>query len=159
MILKLDLKKAYDCINWDFLHLILIQSGFNILLTNWILSCMTSANFVVLINGETSQMFKSGRGLRQGCPLSPLLFILVMEGLSLLLKKGKEEGKLSRVKVSRLVKILHLFFVDNVLIMNKSCIVEWLEIKCFLMILYSASGMLINCSKSIFIMLESMERL
>jgi hypothetical protein len=159
MILMLDLKKAYDCINWDFLRLTLIQSSFNIHFLNWILSCINSGKFVVLINEETSQMFKSGRGLRQGCPLSPMLFILITESLILLLKKEKDEGNLSEVKVSRLVKILHFFFVDDVLIMNKSCIVEWLEIKCFLMIFYSASGMLINCSKSIFIMLESMERL
>ena len=79
-------------------------------------------------------MFKSGRGLRQGCLLSPLLFILVMEGLSLLLKKGQEEGKLSRVKVSRLVKILHLFFVDDVLIMKNASVEEWLEIKIYIII-------------------------
>ena len=90
MILKLDLKKAYDCINWDSLRLTLIQSGFSIPFTNYFLSYVTSANFAVLINGETSQMFKSGRGLSEGFSLSPLLFIFVMEGLSLLLKKGKE---------------------------------------------------------------------
>jgi hypothetical protein len=163
MILKLDLKKSYDCINWDFLHLILIQSGFNIPFTNWILSCVTSENFAVLINGETSHMFKSGRGLHQGCPLSPLLFILVMEGLSLLLKKGKDEGKLSGVKVSRLVKILHLFFVDDVLIMTNASIEEWSEIKHILSSFCRASGLCINWSKSIFyhsrIFGESLENL
>jgi hypothetical protein len=111
LILKLDLKKAYDCINWDFLRLILLQSGFSINFTNWILGCVTSANFAVLINGETSKVFKSRRGLRQGCPLSPLLFILVMEGLNHLLKKGLGEGKLSGVKVSRLVKICICFLL------------------------------------------------
>jgi hypothetical protein len=111
---------------------------------------MTSANFVVLINGETSQMFQSGRGLRQGCPLSPFLFILIMEGLILLLKKGKGEGKLSGVKVSRLVKILHLFFVDDVLIISKASPDEWQEIKNILSIFCRASGLMINWSKSIF---------
>jgi hypothetical protein len=95
-------------------------------------------------------MFQSGRGLRQGCPLSPLLFILIMEGLSLLLKKGKDEGKLSGVKVSRLVKILHLFFVDDVLIMTKASVDEWKEIKEILLIFCSASGLLINWTKSTF---------
>jgi hypothetical protein len=150
LILKLDLKKAYDCINWDFLRMTLLKSGFSFTFTNWILSCVTNTNFVVLINGETSQMFQSGRGLRQGCPLSPLLFILIMEGLSLLLKKGKGEGKLSSVKVSRLVKILHLFFVDDVLLMSKASPVEWLEIKNILSIFCRASGLMINWSKSIF---------
>jgi len=63
LILKLDLKKAYDCINWDFLCLILIQSSFSLCFTNWILGCVTTANYAVLINRETSHMFKSIRGL------------------------------------------------------------------------------------------------
>jgi len=82
------------------------------------MSCVTSENFTVLINGETSPFFHYGRGLRKGCPLSPLLFILIMEGIILLIKKGQAEGKLIGVKVSRIVKILHLFFVDGVLIMK-----------------------------------------
>jgi hypothetical protein len=52
LILKLDLKKEFDCINWDFLRLILIQTGFGIQITKWIMGCMTSATIVVLINGE-----------------------------------------------------------------------------------------------------------
>jgi hypothetical protein len=150
LILKLDLKKAYDCINWDFLRLTLLQTGFSLTTTNWIMSCVISASFAVLINGETSPFFQSGRGLRQGCPLSPLLFILVMEGLSLLLKKGQVEGKLSGVKVSRIVKILHLFFVDDVLIMTKASIQEWKEINDLLKIFCSASGMKVNLTKSTF---------
>jgi len=70
-----------------------------------------------MVNGETSPFFQSVRGLRQGCLLSPLQFISVMEGLSLLLKNGQAKGKLTGVKVSRIVKILHLLFVDDVLIM------------------------------------------
>jgi hypothetical protein len=129
LILKLDLKKAYDCVNWDFLRLILIQTGFSFPSINWIMSCVVSSSFVVLINGETSPFFQSDRGLRQGCPLSPLLFILVMESFSLLLKKGQTEGSLTGVKVSRIVKILHLFFVDDILIMTKASLEEWKEIK------------------------------
>jgi hypothetical protein len=93
LVLKLDLQKAYDCINWDLLRMILLQIGMGLKVTNWIMSCVVSTSFSVLINGEATNFFKSGRGLRQGCPLSPLLFILVMEGLSLLLKdksKGRE---------------------------------------------------------------------
>jgi hypothetical protein len=89
IILKLDLKKAYDCTNWDFLRLILLQCGFGLPTTNWIMACVSSTTYAILINGEASNFFKSNRGLRQGCPLSPLLFIMVMEGLSLALKKHK----------------------------------------------------------------------
>jgi hypothetical protein len=72
LILKLDLKKAYDCINWDFLRMILIQTGFGLLTTNWVMSCVTSATFAVLVNGETTSFFRVVGDLRQGCPLSPL---------------------------------------------------------------------------------------
>jgi hypothetical protein len=103
--LKHDLKKDNDCIDWDFLRLILIQLDFGSMVTNLLMSCVISATYAVLINGEPSSFFQQGRGLRQGCPLSPLLFILVMEGLCIFLKKGQEEGKLTGVKVSRIVKI------------------------------------------------------
>jgi hypothetical protein len=125
LILKLDLRKAYDCVDWDFLLLILNQVGFGTQMIRWIMSCVTSPSYAVLINGEVTDFFKSERGLRQGCPLSPLLFILVMEALSLLLNKSKLENKLSGVKVSNLIRILHLLFVDDVLILSKADLTEW----------------------------------
>jgi hypothetical protein len=118
LVLKMDLQKAYDCVNWDFLRLVLLKTGLRLRLTNWIMSCVTSPSFAILVNGGPTSFFKSRRGLRQGCPLSPLLFILVMEGLSLMIKKAQAEGKISRVKPSRLLKVILLMFVDDVLIMN-----------------------------------------
>jgi len=64
LIMKLDLKKAFDCIDWDFLRLVLHAVGFREKFINWILSCVSSANLAVLINGDPSQFFKSERGLR-----------------------------------------------------------------------------------------------
>lgn len=148
LILKLDLKKAFDCIDWEFLRLILHAAGFGALLTNWILACVTNANFAVLINGEASSFFKSERGLRQGCPLSPYLFILIMEGLSLLLNKRFIENHISGIKVSKLVKIFLLMFVDDVLIMTKADLVEWTTIQDSLLHFCSVSGLSINHSKS-----------
>jgi hypothetical protein len=90
LILKIDLQKAYDCLSWDYLRLVLLQCGFGLSMTNWIMGCISSATFAVLVNGEPTDFFRSGRGLRQGCPLSSLLFILVMEGLSLALNHNKD---------------------------------------------------------------------
>jgi hypothetical protein len=101
LVLKLDLQKAYDCVSWDLLRMILIQVGMGTKMSNWIMSCVDSTTFSILINGEATGFFKGGRGLRQGCPLSPLLFILVMEALSILLKESQREGKLSGIQVSR----------------------------------------------------------
>jgi hypothetical protein len=128
--------------------MILIQIGLGLEMTDWIISCVTSASFSVLRNGEPTTFFESGRGLKQGCPLSMLLFILVMEGLSILLKDKKLEGKLSGVKVSRIIKILHVLFVDDVVIMSKAGAQEWWQIDKLLKSLCSSSGWMINISKS-----------
>jgi hypothetical protein len=68
LILKLDLKKDFDCIDWDFLRLILTQTSFSHSLIKWIMSCVVSENLSILINGESSSFFRIGRGLRQGFP-------------------------------------------------------------------------------------------
>lgn len=76
LILKLYLVKEYDRVNWDLLRLVLLQVGLSLKATNWIMGCVNSANFVVLVNGEPTDFFKISRGLRQGCHLSPLFFLL-----------------------------------------------------------------------------------
>jgi hypothetical protein len=130
--------------------MILIKFGFRQNILNWIMNCVTSANIAVLINGEPSTFFHSGIGLRQGCPLSLILFILAMEGLSLLLKKIQVEGRITGIKVSRLIKILHLLFFDDVLILTNANLTEWKEISKILNIFCSASGLQINWIKSTF---------
>jgi hypothetical protein len=150
LILKLDLRKAYDMISWEFLRMILIKSGFGLATTRWIMSCVKSVSYVVLINGEPSQFFQRGKGLRQGCPLSPLIFILVMESLSILFQKEKEVGTLTGIKISTITKILHLLFVDDVLILTKACLVEWTVIDGILKVFQKATGLHINEGKSTF---------
>jgi hypothetical protein len=148
LILKIDLKKAYDCTSWDFLRLVLHQCGFGLKTTNWIMACVVSTTYATLINGEATNFFKSSKGLRQGCPLSPLLFILVMEGLSLALKKAKSEGQITGIKVSSMIRILHLLFVDDILIMTKASLAEWEKIQSILQVFCRASGLIINTQKS-----------
>ena len=72
-----------------------------------------------------------------------------METLSLLLKKGKAENKISGVKVSRLINILHLLFVDDVLILSNVDLNEWKEILDFILPFCKATGLQVNCSKTI----------
>ncbi|GJR40046.1 RNA-directed DNA polymerase, eukaryota, reverse transcriptase zinc-binding domain protein [Tanacetum coccineum] len=85
--LKIDTAKAYDTVNWSFLKQILIYFGFHERMFGWIMTCVTSAAFSVCVNGERHGYFKSGRGLRQGDPMSPYLFTLVMGVLTLMVQR------------------------------------------------------------------------
>ena len=86
--------KAYDRVNWTFLRLTLLLIGLHVETVNWIMECVSTTNFVVLVNGAPSSSFPASRGLRQGFPLSPLLFLLVVEGLSLLICDEKRKGRI-----------------------------------------------------------------
>ena len=82
MILKIDLAKAYDRVNWGFLKAILFTAGFPRHLVDVIMQCQTNGRMELLWNGAKSGSFKPTRGVRQGDPLSPYLFVLCMEFLS-----------------------------------------------------------------------------
>jgi hypothetical protein len=82
VLCKLDIKKAYDHVNWDFLLYMLRICGFGEKWCSWIAHCISSVRFSVLVNDTSSGFFSGSRGLRQRDPLSPLLFVTVMEALS-----------------------------------------------------------------------------
>jgi hypothetical protein len=96
LLCKLDLEKAYDHVNWDFLLHILQKCGFGEKWRNWIGFCICTVRYSVLVNGEPAGYFSSSRGIRQGDPLSPLLFVLVMEALSSMMVEAETRGLVAR---------------------------------------------------------------
>eukprot|EP00253_Pinus_taeda_P030883 PITA_30883 len=148
VVIKIDLSKAYDRICWTYLRMMLIHLGFKLDFTNWIMGCVTSVSFAVLINGAASSFFKGQRGLRQGCPLSPLLFLLVAEGLSRLISEAKRTGMIKGLEVAANLFITHLLFVDDILLFTNGNLDEVKELKAILELFMKATGMQINIRKS-----------
>lgn len=80
--LKVDIRKAYDTISWDFLGRALTALQFPCKFVDWVMECVTTLSYSLKVNGETFGFFKGQRGLRQADPISPFLCVIGMEYLS-----------------------------------------------------------------------------
>ncbi|KAL2243995.1 UNVERIFIED_CONTAM: hypothetical protein Sindi_0517500 [Sesamum indicum] len=89
--LKVDIRKAYDTVEWDFLLAVLHMFGFLTQFIRWIEECVTTPSFSMGLNGKPHEFFASSRGLRQDNPMSLYLFVLVMEVLHLLFLQPIEQ--------------------------------------------------------------------
>ena len=118
---------------------------------NWIMGCVELENFVVLINGTPSKFFQVSRGIRQGFPLSPLLFILIIEVLSLLISNALDRVDIYGIKVAPSLYLTHLIFVDDAILFGIGTVEEWQHYKEIMDTLCSAIGMEINATKSSFL--------
>jgi hypothetical protein len=149
MALKLDMAKAYDRIEWSFFQAMLISMGFPSAFVNTIMRCISSVSYQVLINGQPSKIFSPERGLRQGDPLSPYLFILCANVLSVMLKKEAHLNDLHGIQVVRNApKITHLLFADDSLLFARANSKEASTILTVLKSYQETSGQMVSLDKS-----------
>nr|GEV35036.1 RNA-directed DNA polymerase, eukaryota, reverse transcriptase zinc-binding domain protein [Tanacetum cinerariifolium] len=119
-LFKVDFEKAFDSLDWKFLDRTMKQMGFSNKWRKWIHGCLNSAYTSVLVNGSPTKEFKIQKGLRQGDPLSPFLFIIAMEALHVTLQEAKSKKLFEGVKVGyNKVDISHLQYADDALILGK----------------------------------------
>ncbi|CAL5398010.1 unnamed protein product [Camellia sinensis] len=150
IVLKLDFQKAFDSINWAFLFSMLSNFGFGNKWISWIQECLTSAKISILVNGSPTSEFSPERGLRQGDPLSPLLFNIVAEVLNILLLRALQRGLIKGAVVgANDVRITHLQFADDTILFCEADWGEIVAIKRILRCFEILSGLKINYHKSV----------
>lgn len=120
VVIKTDMSKAYDRIEWGFLERVMSKMGFKHIWIDWIMECITTVTYSFLINGSPLGRVTPSKGLRQGDPLCPFLFILCTEVLSCLCKNAMDNGSLRGLQVSqRSPHVNHLLFADDTMLFCK----------------------------------------
>ncbi|KAE8690635.1 hypothetical protein F3Y22_tig00110893pilonHSYRG00157 [Hibiscus syriacus] len=145
--LKIDLQKAFDSINWDFIHAILKALDLPLKFIDWIVSCYTDARYSIVLNGSLVGYFKGAKGIRQGDPLSPTLFVLVMNVLSNILNKAALKGIFAFHPKCRKIGLTHLSFADDLLIFCKGNLESVMGVIIVLDCFYEYSGLKLNAGK------------
>ena len=163
LVCKLDIEKAYDSISWEFLYQVLGRMGFGSRWLTWIKWCISTASFSILINGSPACFFPSSRGLRQGDPLSPYLFVIGMEALSCMINRAVDDNYISgsRVAIGRGgdMSISHLLYTDDTLIFCEADLDQLKFLSWILMWFEAMAGLKINLAKSEIILIGTVPNL
>ena len=137
VICKLDIEKTYDHVNWEALLYLLNRMGFGVKWYKWIRTCISTIQFSILINGSLADFFGSSRGLRQGDLLSPILFLILMEMFSRMLRRVEEVGLIRGFKVEGRRGggecVSHLLFTDNTILFCDADVEQILHIRLLLL--------------------------
>lgn len=147
-MLKVDIRKAFDTVCWDFVNKILEAQSFPPLFREWVRQCFETPRFSILVNGEPAGFFEGKRGLRQGDPLSPYLFIIVMEALSKMLDAAARDGKFGLHPQCENPLLTHLLFADDLLLFSDGSTSSMDGISDILALFKGMSGLDMNAAKS-----------
>ena len=151
MAIKIDIRKAFDTINWKFLLHVLKCFGFNQIFCDWILTILHSAKLSININGKAVGFFRCSRGVRQGDPLSPLLFCLAEEVISRGIEDLVLHGRLTQIKATRSIYIpSHCLYADDILIFCKGTVANVKNITHLFDSYGKYSSQVVNAQKSKF---------
>ncbi|CAH9071538.1 unnamed protein product [Cuscuta epithymum] len=118
-MIKVDLRKAYDTVSWEFLENVLKDIGIPTLFVNWIMECVTTSSFSISINGVLHGWFEGKRGLRQGDPMSPLLFVICLEYFSRMIDLRTMGPNFKYHPLCSKLKISHLAYADDLVLFSK----------------------------------------
>jgi len=146
LLFKVDFEKAYDSVDWNYLDDVMCKMSFPVLWRKWMKECVWTATTSVLVNDSPTEEFPLARGLRQGNPLSPFLFLLAAEGFHVMMKSLVTQNIFTGYKVGyeRALNVSHLQFADDTLILgNKS----WANVRATRAVLYlfkAMSGLKVN---------------
>ena len=149
LALKLDVSKAYDRVEWGFLKGMMIKLGFPKVWVDRVMKCVSTPSFSIRINGKAYGNIMPSRGIRQGDPLSPYLFLICAKGFTSLLAKAELDGRLHGVAVYRNAPcITNLLFADDSLIFCQANNDEVQAVSNTLQLYADASSQCINLEKS-----------
>ena len=149
MAVKTDMSKAYDRLEWEFISLVMVRLGFHQDFVKCVMQCISSVTYSFLINGLPRGKVVPSRGIRQGDPLSPYIFIMCSEVLSGLCNQAKEDGSLQGIRVARgCPRINHLLFADDTMFFLETTQGNCSALTDILTKYESASGQTISKEKS-----------
>ena len=141
MVLNIDLAKAFDQVSWLYIRMLLTHLGFPLQTINWIMCSITIVSYSILINGTATNFFHAEWGLRQGCPLSPILFLLVMEGLSRCIIDETSRGRLKGICLTTNCVLTHLLFVDDIILFPNGTLSDTSVVRAIMLLFCKTMGM------------------
>ena len=149
MAVKLDMSKTFDRVEWGFISKVMEKLGFCNRWRDLVMQCITLVSYSVLINGVAYGNIHPSRGLHQGDPLFPSLFLLCAKGLSALIHQAARNKLITGISITKgCPKVTHLLFVDDSILFCKASLEECHMLRSILMEYEEASGQKVNTDKS-----------
>lgn len=147
-MLKIDLQKAYDSVEWPFLKYLMLELGFPFQFVTWVMACLTIVSYSFNVNSEMTISIEGKKGLRQGDPISPCLFVLCMEYLHRCLLSLRNNPSFKFHPRCKKLGLVHVCFVDDLLLFTRGDLASVRLLFDVFHLFFSASGLKSNQGKN-----------